>query len=268
MDIEIYQHLQSILSQFTHINQFIDDEFIRQQCESGLKNYLLTRLANKNSSRDTSRHLPTLEKRLANLDTVAGYEKLKPLLCGASDWDEYQEALAQIDVTLWFKQRNLLKEIEPNLDCRVGSADILLSFNEQAIYCEVTSFQSISKSIRSEARSRDEEADGRQREIERIARNLLRKTKRQLPPNHAGILALVTTKSAIFADDVRLIADRLLPQRLQVVSIALWSWEGDGEAPNWGMIPTVFLINGRSGFQGIAEELSQCLSVRSEIVGN
>ena len=285
MNIKVYHRLQSILSQFNHIYEFIDDAFIRAQCDSELKNYLLHRLANEDSSLNTLRHLPTLEKRLAELVLVTGYDKLAPLLKGASDWDKYQEALAQIDITLWFNQKNLLKEIEPRLPHRVGNADFLLSFSQQDIYSEVGSFQSIIKSIESKAKSEEKRIQKRLRElrkgqpwrteqhveneleIERAVRSLLDKTKRQLPPNHPGILALDTTKSAKFAYDIRSIANKLLPQRPQVTLIGLWSWEGVEETLNWDKNPTCFFINGGSRFQEIGEALVQFLSVKGEIIG-
>lgn len=265
--------LQSILSQFSRIHQFLDDAFVKAQCESGLSNYLLSRLVNDDSSGSTAQHLPTLEKRLAKLASVAGYDRLGSLLRGASNWDQYQEALAQIDITLWFNQKNLLKEIEPLLPHGLGNADILLSFAGQDIYCEVASFQSIIKSI--EAKAKDKENKIREQwkeqrgsiKIKGVARNLLDKTKRQLPQDYPAILALNTTKSAIFAHDVRLIANRLLPRRPQVALIGLWSWEGDGEAMSWDNSPTSFFVNHGSKFYKVGKALIQSLNVKSEIVG-
>lgn len=224
--------------------------------EEGLRNYLLSRLGNDDSGNSTARHLPTLEKRLAKLASVAGYDRLGFLLRGALDWDGYQEWLAQIDITLWFNQKNLLKEIEPLLPHRAGNADILLSFARQDIYCEVASFQSIIKTIK--ARAKDKASK---------IRNLLDKTKRQLPQDYPGILALNTTKSAIFAHDVRLIANRLFPRRSQVTLIGLWSWEGNREAMSWDNSPTSFFINHGSEFYEIGESLIRYLNVKSEIVG-
>ena len=94
MGSECYQQLQSIISKFPHIYQTIDDGYIREQCKSQLKNILLKRLANDESSNSTYQHLPTLEKRLAKLAPINGYDRLKSLLRGASDWDAYQEVLA------------------------------------------------------------------------------------------------------------------------------------------------------------------------------
>ncbi len=106
---EVYYSLISILSKFPHVYKFICDEFISEQCKSEIKNYLLGRLANNNSAENTLSHLPTLERRLAQLAPLSGYSKLQSLLQGASDWDAYEEALAQIDIILWFNQKNWLK---------------------------------------------------------------------------------------------------------------------------------------------------------------
>jgi len=285
MEDETYIQLQSILLKFPYIHAFLDDDFIRTQCESDLKNHLLQRLNNKKSSHNTQRHLPTLEKRLAELASVSGYDRLAPLLRRASDWDQYQEALSQVDITLWFKHKSLLKEIEPELPHRNGKADILLSFYQQDIYCECTSFQSIAKSMESEADIRGAKI---QREMERLRKghpwlttedvkeqialrrattNLLRKTKDQLPLYHPGILALDATKSGKFAFDVRLIAGRLFLQSPQLVLIALWSWEGSGDdCLTWDMIPNHFFINPNSNFRRVGEVLLDSLGLIGEVV--
>lgn len=264
MENECYQKLQLIISTFPYLHQFLNNDFIREQCENGLKCHILKRLDSRETSHSIRQHLPTLEKRLAKLASVSGYDRLGLLLRRASNWDQYQEALAQIDVTLWFKGKSLLKEIEPELPHRVGNADILLSFSQQDIYCEIASFQSIIKSI--QAKESKVEKKDNELEIKRAIRNLLDKTNRQLPPNHPCILALDTTKSAKFAYDIRLIADKLLPQRLQVALIALWSWEGDGEALNWDMEPSSFFINGKSGYRAIGEALLELLGLGGEVI--
>ncbi len=257
--------LQSMLSAYPHIYQFLDADFIRKQYRSGLKNQLLQRLENEKSSIDANRHLPTLEKRLAELDSIAGYGRLKPRLQGASDWDEYQEFLAQIDITLWFWQKNLLKEIEPELPHRDGYADMLLYYLQQDIYCEVTSFQSIAKSLK----SRVGEKWDRLKTIKGVVRNLLDKTRNQLPEDYPGILALDTTKSGIFSFDVREIAQKLFPSRPQVALIMLWSWEGTEEDFSWDMSPSAFYINGdeRSIFRVVGEKLLECSGLGGEVVG-
>lgn len=213
-------------------------------------------------------HLPTLEKRLAKLVSVSGYDRLSPLLRWASDWDQYQEALAQIDVTLWFKRKSLLKEMEPELPRRVGNADILLSFSQQDIYCEVASFQSIIKSI--QVKEFKAEKKENELEIKRAVRNLLDKTKRQLPSNHPGILALETGKSAMFGFDVRKIAQRLFPSRPQVALIMLWSWEsggGDDSDLRWKRNnPSFCFINSGSKFRQVGEELLKHLNLKGEVL--
>ena len=278
MENECYQKLQPIIFKFPHLHQFLDNDFIRGQCESTLKNFLLKRLENEKSSHFTCRHLPTLEKRLAGLTSVTGYGRLCSRLRVASDWDEYEEFLAQIDITLWFKDKGIVKEIEPELANSMGRADILFTFSQQDIYCEVTSFQSIAKSIESKAKSEEkkirelgkrqpwkmEQDVEHELKIKRAVRNLLDKTKRQLPSNHPGILALETGKSAIFYHDIRNMAQRLFPHRPHVALIMHWGWEGVGE-PTWDSIPTAFFVNGNSGFRNIAEALLEFLNLKGEI---
>ena len=71
----------------------------------------------------------TLEKSLAGLTSVNGYDRLKSRLKGIADWDEYKAISAQIDITLWFEEKGLMKEIEPKLPHGKGYSDILLSFS-------------------------------------------------------------------------------------------------------------------------------------------
>lgn len=288
MGNECYLRLQPTISKYPCLYQILDDDFLREQCESGLKNHLLKRLENEKSSQGTRQHLPTLERRLSELTPVTGYDRLKYLLKGASDWDEYQEFLAQIDITLFFKHKNLLKEIEPELPHRVGNADILISFPQQDIYCEVTSFKSIIKSIESKSRKEEDKIQSRLRvlknrqpwkteqdiehelEVNSAVRNLLDKTKRQLPPNNLGILALETGKSAMFGFDVREIAQKLFLSRRQVALIMLWSWEsggGDNSDLRWERnTPSFCFINGGSKFRQIGEGLLESLGLKGDVV--
>lgn len=286
MNNERFLQLHSIIAQFPHIYRSLDDGFIKRQCESSLKNFLLKRLDNEESSHFTRQHLPTLEKRLAELTSVTGYYRLKPLLRGASDWDEYQEFLAQVDITLFFKHESLLKEIEPELVNSKAKADILLTFSQEDIYCEITSFQSIAKSIGSGVKSEDKKIrELRERQpwkigqdiehelkIKKAVRNLLDKTRRQLPLNNLGILSLEAGKSAVFDLDVRKMASKLFKNRPQLALIMLWSWESpahnDSERLSWGRKkPGFCYVNPISKFQVIGEALLKHLNLNSEVVG-
>jgi len=262
--------LCTILSKYPHIHQFLDDDFIMRQFEfeSGLKCHILRRLDNERSSHGTSRHLPTLEKRLAELASVGGYDRLGPLLRGASDWDQYQEALVQIDITLWLKKRNLLGEIAPELPNGSGNADILVGFLQHNLYCEVSSFQSLGKSIQSRE-SRIEKNKNRHK-IKKIVRTSLDKTNRQLPQDYPGILALCATKSNIIGLDVREMAELLFPSRPQVTLLMLWSWEepsGSDSDMRWEMNdPDFCFINGQAKFREVGESLLHHLGIRGEII--
>jgi hypothetical protein len=229
-----------------------------------------------------------LDRRLLELSSVRGYERLGHLLRGASTWDEYQEFLGQIDITLWFKRNHLLTEIEPGLPHRKGEADVLATFLGNDMYCEVTAFQSIAKSMstmtnlekgrvqkklsvlqkRQPWKSKiDMEHDF---DVKRAVRNLLAKTKYQLPINHIGILALDTGKSAMFKFDVKEIAENLFPRRPQVTMIILWSWEGDGDNESdehWTKNnPTICFVNRQSKFRKLADKLLLSLELQSEVV--
>jgi len=218
----------------------------------------------------------TLGKSLAGLASVKGYDRLKSRLHNVTDWDSYKEMSAQIDITLWFKEKSLLKEIEPELPQREGNADALLSFSQQDIYCEVTSPESLQKSIESKKDNKVEKVQNllkkqpwmskqdaeHELKIERAVRNLLDKTKRQLPPNHPGVLALETGKSATFSFDVRKIAPQLFKSRPQLVIIMLWSLERGsqiGEAPFW-------FINPNSPYQNIGQKLLEYLGQDNKVI--
>ncbi len=218
----------------------------------------------------------TLGKMSVGLASVKGYDKLERFLRGTFDWDQFQEALAQIDVTLWFKRANLLKEVEPELPHRVGNADFLLSFSQQDIYCEVTSLESLQKSIESKKQSeakkvqillkkqpwmskQDAEHEIKQ---DRITRSLLEKTNKQLPRNYPGILALETGKSMVFTFDTKKIAQKLFPSRPQVMLIMLWSLERGSQI---GEAPFPF-VNPNSPYQNIGQKLLKYLGQDSKVI--
>jgi len=218
----------------------------------------------------------TLKKESAGLASVKGYDRLKSRLNSVTDWDSYKEMSAQIGITLWFKEKSLLKEIEPELPHREGNADALLSFSEQDIYCEVTSPESLQKSIASKKQSEAKKVQNllkkqpwmskqdaeHELKIERAVRNLLDKTKRQLPPNHPSILALETAKSMVFTFDTKKMAHKLFPSRPQVMLIMLWSLERGsriGEAPFW-------FINPNSPYQNIGQKLLKYLGQDNKVI--
>lgn len=279
MENECYLKLQPIISTFPHLHQFLDDDFIRTQCEGGLKCYFLEYLANEESRDKPDQYLPTLEKMLAELSSVTGYDRLARLLRGAPDGEQYREALAQIDITLWFKQKSLLKEIEPELPYRVGNADMLLSFSQQDIYCEVTSPESLQKSIESKESKKQSEAkkvqillkkqpwmskQDAEHEIkqDRITRSLLEKTNKQLPRNYPGILALETGKSMVSTFDAKKIARKLFPSRPQVMLIMLWSLERGSQI---GEAPFPF-VNPNSPYQNIGQKLLEYLGLDNKVI--
>lgn len=272
MEDERYYRLKATISRFLHLHKSFDDDFIREQCDTGLRCHILRRLDSRESGYDMCKHLPSLESRLAQLAPVTGYNKLGALLRGASDWDQYQEALAQIDITLWFKRHNLLKEIEPRLPDEVGIGDILLSFSRQDIFCEVNSFQSIAKSIESRKVSGSTKSEKQSQNTKRRLRVLLRKTANQLPLGYPGILALETGKSAIIGLDVAKLAQPLFPKRPHLALIMLWSWEENGgndlEVGGWKRdYPTFCFINGSSNFRVIGEELLKHLGLKGQVLG-
>lgn len=196
----------------------------------------------------------TLKKEAAGLVSVDGYNKLERRFEDVADWEVYQEFLAQINITLWFKEKDLIKEIEPKLPHRGGSSDILLSLSQQDIYCEVKSFESLAKSLESKTQGIKDKlkklSQGQpwltehdiesENQISRIIKHLLRKTEKQLPPNYPGILALETRTSQIYCYKIKEVAKKLFPKRPQVTLIMLWSLERGGtidqpvkEAPFW-----------------------------------
>lgn len=284
MKEQLFTELERIISQYPLLSQSIHKRFIAKNCDEGINCHILKRLSDKESSSDMQQHLPTLERRLAELAPIHGYERLGNILRGATNWDEYQEVLSQLDRTLWFKRNKLLAEIEPPLPHRLGSSDMVLCFSSQIIYCEVSSFQSLYKTLLTRSKKqektvqvefpnaqkitlREEQRSEVQFEAQKVVRNLLEKTKRQLPQGYMGILALDTLKSAKFSYDIRLVAERLFPQREQVTVIGLWSGEDDDE-PGWEMKPTTFFLNNNSQFREVGRELIKTLGFRFELIGS
>ena len=210
-----------------------------------------------------------LKEISAGLASSNGYDKIESRIKGVTDWEEYRAISAQINVTLWFKNKNILKEIEPELPHRVGSADILLAFSNHDIYCEVTSLESLAKTMESKNQDKGKKILhklknqpwltelGAENEItiDKIVRNLLEKTKKQLPPEYPGIIVLDTGKAAVFHHTIKDVGKKVFPQRNQVALIMLWSLEKGsqiGEAPFW-------FVNPSSPYQNIGRELLKYL---------
>lgn len=218
----------------------------------------------------------TLSKNSAGLATVNGYDRLKSSIGDVTDWDGFQAIWAQIDITSWFKHKSILKEIEPKLPHREGYSDILLSFSEQDIYCEVTSPESLQKSMESKKQNeggkvqklltkqpwmskQDAEHEIKQ---DRITRFLLKKTNKQLPQSYPGILALETGKSMVLTFDTRKIAQKLFPSRPQVMLIMLWSLERGSQI---GEAPFPF-VNPNSPYQNIGQKLLEYLGLDNKVI--
>ena len=220
----------------------------------------------------------TLEKNSIGLAYVKGYDRLQSSIRDVADWDGFQAISAQIKTTSWFKDKEILKEIEPPLPHREGYADILISFSQQDIYCEVSSLESPFKSIeatRQDINNAKIEIKLQKRpyltkqDIEheikndRIIRNLLIKTNKQLPINHPGILALETGRAMVYLLEVKKeIAKKLFNKRPQVMLIMLWSLERGsdiGEAPFW-------FVNPKSQYQNIGQELLKYLGASPSLI--
>lgn len=218
----------------------------------------------------------TLEKMSAGLASVKGYDKFKCFLRGTSDWDQFQEALAQIGITLWFKDKGIVKEIEPELPHKDGNADFLISFSQQDIYCEVYSRESLEKSIKSKKGNDAQKVQNllkrelwmtqqdakNEIEIDRILRKLLRKTSKQLPANHPGILALDAGKGAVYVHKIKRVANKLLPQRQQVILIMLWTSERRSPMEE----PPFWFTNSNSPYQNVGQKLLKYLGQENKVL--
>lgn len=226
----------------------------------------------------TGRMLVSRLTLATDLTFVNGYDKLKSSIEDVADWDDYMDIRAQIHITQWFKEKGLIKEIEPKLPYpyREGYSDILLSFSEQDIYCEVTSPESLQKSMESKKQNEGEKVQKllikqpwmskqeaeHEIQISKITRKLLEKTNKQLPLNYSGILALETGKSMVFSFDVKRIAKKLFPSRPQLMLIMLWSLERGsqiGEAPFW-------FVNPNTPCQNIGQELLKYLGQDTQVI--
>lgn len=259
MENEPYTSLVRTISGFPLLHRFLDDIFIEGQCAGGLKNFFLMRS-------DNVKALQHLEGLLQQLSEVKGYDRLGARLIGACDWDGYQEIMAQINATIWFRQKGLIKEIEPALLHRTGTCDILLSFAKQEIYCEVWAAQSFMKAFESKktgkagktANLRKKEPWMSQEDAEHeirnrdIVRTLKYKTNRQLPPGQHGILWIDGAKGWLFHFDVKIIAERLFPSRPQMALIMLWSLERGSQVEEE---PPFCFVNSASPFQVLTRKL-------------
>jgi len=225
---------------------------------------------------EVSQYLSNLNSKLVQLEPFPGFPKLGPGI-KAKDWQQYYETLAEIKADIWFAERGLLKEIQPELSHTRGRGDILILLSGQLIYCEVTARrfpnESDEKDDRKEARLkklREEQpwatqADlDDQDEIRKMLGHLRGKTRRQLPPNFPGILVLDTGRAMFYQQSTKKLAGRLFASQdtSQVILIMLWSLERGsqiGEPPFW-------FVNRRSCFHDIGLALLKSLGQEQNIV--
>jgi hypothetical protein len=189
-----------------------------------------------------------LRKNLVSLANIKGHDRLETRINAVTNWDGYMDILFQINVTRWFKDKNLnlIKQIEPALTHREGFGDILLTFLKEEIYCEATSLNSTRLSKKCDFDNKRVKNKHKKQpyltkleighEIinDRITRIILDKTKRQLPEDYPGIFAIGTGRAAVFLYDFKSIAKKVFINRPNIVSIMLWSLERGsdiGEAP-------------------------------------
>lgn len=263
MESELYHQLDSILQQYPQISQFLGGDFLKKQSKGELTSCALQSLAQGLDSESLQR-LSHRFSQLAQLSSFPGFSKLQKGM-RSSNWNQYYEALAQIEVSVWFAQHHLLEEIEPDLPHRTGSCDLLLSLGGQHIYCEVTSltFPKVDseKTAAQVQRLRKKrpgltEPDIKQRlltelgiqhqyQINNMLRGLRGKIRRQLPPDFPGILALQTGRAGFSTPQTKDLAKELFAATSQaptpqVILIMLWSLERGGtigqpveEAPFW-----------------------------------
>ena len=219
----------------------------------------------------------TLENSSIVLAYVKGYDRLKSSIRAVADWDGFQAILAQLKTTSWFKDKGILKEIEPPLPHRAGYADILISFSQQDIYCEVSSLESLVKSIKSKKQDTDNTKikiklqkqpyltkQNIEHEIkrDRIIRHLLTKTNRQLPISHPSILALETGRAGVFHLEVKEIAEKLFTKRPHLMLIMLWSLERGSDIGK----PPFWFNNHKSQYQNIGQELLKYLQEDNKLI--
>ena len=214
-----------------------------------------------------------LRKSAASLFSDNGYDKLITRINYVADWDEYQAFSTQINTTIWFKDKKILKEIEPELPHRAGFADILLAFSNQDIYCEVASLESLAKSMERKKQAEEGKIENQhqklsqkqpwlseidiEKEIEKdkTVRNLQRKINKQLPPKYPGILVLETGRAMVYCLETEKIAEKIFKNKLHVILIMLWSLE---RGSNIGK-PPFWFINPHSSFQKLGQELLKYL---------
>ena len=170
------------------------------------------------------------------------------------DWNEYQEMLAQLDLTLAFLDAGVLVEIEPTIPSTMRKTDALLLVGGASVYCEMTSPR-LSVSPQSAGESQD---------VKRVIRHLQPKVTRQLPAPSHGLLAMDTTKCGLFSHDVRVIAAAVIPHHRNLLGICLWSWEGDDDDFSF-KTPTVLLSHSSTLHLGLARQVANLLKAPLEL---
>jgi len=247
MESELYQKLQSILCNYPTIYQLLGGDFFRRQCKAELTSCILKHIAQEGHNENLP-YLSHMEGQLAQLSLFPGFNKLRKGL-RSPNVHEYYETQIQIEKSVWFAQHHLLREIEPEINDKRGSCDVLLSFEERPIYCEVTSrrFPGVNSKGTTARMQRlqkkqpwlPEQEIECQLEINTLLRSLRDKAQHQLPPTAPGILVLETGRAMFFYWQTKDLANKLFASTSQttpphVILIMLWSGDSGsqmGEAP-------------------------------------
>lgn len=275
MESEPCQKLHAILCNYPTVYQLLSPDFLRRQCRAGLTSYILKRVAQEEHNESVP-YLSYMESQLSQLSCFSGFSKLQKGL-RSSNGHEYYETRIQIKMSVWFAQHHLLKEIEPKLDDKGGSCDMILSLKEQPIYCEATSlrFSGVNNKTTAAQMQRlqkeqpwlTEQAIEYQGKIKAVLQSLRDKARRQLPSIAPGILVLETGRAMFFYCQTKDLANKFFASTSQattphVILIMLWSSEGGsqiGEAPFW-------FVNRNSHFKAIGQALLKYLGQEHKAV--
>ncbi len=275
MGSEVYQRLHSILCNYPTMYQLLGGDFLRRQCKAELTSCILKHLAQEGHNENLP-YLSYMESQLAQLSCFPRFNKLQKAL-RSPNVHEYYETQIQIEKSIWFAQHHLLKEIEPELHDKRRSCDMLLSLEEQPIYCEVTSrrFPGVNSKRTAAQMQRlqkkqpwlPEQEIECQLETNTLLRSLRYKAKLQLPPTAPGIIVLETGRAMFFYWQTKDLANKLFAStsrapRPHVILIMLWSGDSGsqmGEAPFW-------FVNRNSHFKAIGQALLKYLGQEHKAV--
>jgi hypothetical protein len=173
-----------LIAAFPHLSKIWDDKYVRENCQNGLRQPWLNRLAD-DPNKEILSELKKLESYLGKISNCKGFNKLL-LGIKAHDIENFSSTIAEVKSNVWIASYHELVEIRSALTSGNNEADFKLALAGQDIYGEVWEARDLSSSKISNDPIPIFMTDQGTEEPKRI-RTLRQKGNSQLPSNVIAI---------------------------------------------------------------------------------